>query len=387
MKKVLWIILVFTGVIGLKAEKWPEKKTIVERMTLVNDRFMRKWPVAGDTIRSPKIYPSNIWTRSVYMEGLMALNETSPNRQYVQYATDWAVSNMWGFREGSHTRNADNQCCAQIYADLYRLHGDAQVLGNTERMLNNIVNSTNRKDWTWVDALQMAMPLYAKMGNIKHDIRYFRTMTELYRYTRNKAGQVGLFNSIDGLWWRDSTFIPPYKEPNGKNCYWSRGNGWALAALARTLDETVRADTLFENGEKLEIERLRKMLADDFVAMALAIKKYQRQDGFWNCSLTDELHYGGRETTGTSLFVYGIAWGIRRHLLSPEVFAPVVIRAWNAQARDAVHPDGFLGYVQGTGKEPKDGQPVGYDSQPDFEDFGIGCFLLAGSEMAKLSRK
>jgi hypothetical protein len=52
---------------------------------------------------------------------------------------------------------------------------------------------------------------------------------------------------------------------------------------------------------------------------------------------------------------------------------------------DCVHPDGFLGFVQGTGKEPKDSQPVGYDKVPDFEDFGLGCFLLAGSEMYKLS--
>ena len=45
---------------------------------------------------------------------------------------------------------------------------------------------------------------------------------------------------------------------------------------------------------------------------------------------------------------------------------------------------GFLGYVQGTGKEPKDGQPVTYKSVPDFEDYGVGCFLLAGTEVYKL---
>ena len=44
----------------------------------------------------------------------------------------------------------------------------------------------------------------------------------------------------------------------------------------------------------------------------------------------------------------------------------------------------FLGYVQGTGKEPKDGQPVTYESVPDFEDYGVGCFLLAGTEVYKL---
>ena len=52
--------------------------------------------------------------------------------------------------------------------------------------------------------------------------------------------------------------------------------------------------------------------------------------------------------------------------------------------KDAVHPNGYLGYVQGTGKEPKDGQPVAYDSVPDFDDFGTGCFLLAGTEVYKL---
>jgi unsaturated rhamnogalacturonyl hydrolase len=54
--------------------------------------------------------------------------------------------------------------------------------------------------------------------------------------------------------------------------------------------------------------------------------------------------------------------------------------------KQSVHPNGFLGYVQGTGKEPKDSQPVGYDHVPDFEDFGLGCFLLGASEVYKLTK-
>ena len=49
-------------------------------------------------------------------------------------------------------------------------------------------------------------------------------------------------------------------------------------------------------------------------------------------------------------------------------------------ATDCVHADGFLGYVQGTGKEPASAQPVTYDRHPDFEDFGTGCFLLGAVE-------
>ena len=55
-------------------------------------------------------------------------------------------------------------------------------------------------------------------------------------------------------------------------------------------------------------------------------------------------------------------------------------------AKEAVHPDGKLGFVQGTGKEPKDGQPLNFDKTPDFEDYGLGCYLLAGSEVYKLAK-
>ena len=37
-------------------------------------------------------------------------------------------------------------------------------------------------------------------------------------------------------------------------------------------------------------------------------------------------------------------------------------------------------------KNQKMSQPVGYDIVPNFEDFGLGCFLLAGSEMYKLEK-
>ena len=77
--------------------------------------------------------------------------------------------------------------------------------------------------------------------------------------------------------------------------------------------------------------------------------------------------------------------GVRNGLLDRKEYLPVLLKAWNAMVKDAVHPNGFLGLVQGTGKEPKDSQPVTYDKVPDFEDFGVGCFLLAGSEVYKLN--
>ena len=65
---------------------------------------------------------------------------------------------------------------------------------------------------------------------------------------------------------------------------------------------------------------------------------------------------------------------------------PVVVKAWNAITKEGVRKDGSLAFVQGTGKQPSDGQPVSYTSTPDFEDFGLGCFLLAGAEVFKLKK-
>ena len=118
--------------------------------------------------------------------------------------------------------------------------------------------------------------------------------------------------------------------------------------------------------------------------MSEALKNCQREDGFWNVSLHDPDHFGGKETTGTSLFVYGMAWGINHGILDRKTYLPLVLKAWNGLVNDAVHPNGFLGYVQGTGKEPKDGQPVTSDKIPNFEDYGVGCFLLGAGEIYRL---
>jgi len=84
------------------------------------------------------------------------------------------------------------------------------------------------------------------------------------------------------------------------------------------------------------------------------------------------------------MFVYGMAWGVNNGLLKEKKYRPIIVKAWNAMVKDALHPNGFLGYLQSTGKEPKDGQPLSYDKVPDFEDYGLGAFLLAGAEVYRM---
>jgi hypothetical protein len=207
---------------------------------------------------------------------------------------------------------------------------------------------------------------------------------QMYSYFHNIKSVYGpsngLYNATDHLWWRDTTFLANYTASDGtkQKCYWSRGNGWAFVALARTMDVLPTNDLHY--AEYLQT----------FRDMAVALKAVQRSNGFWNVNLAYTNDYPGPESSGTACFTYGLAWGINHGYLDTNTYLPAVINGWNALAIGALHhgtgaDNGFLGYVQGSGSKPADHQPVTYTSVPDFDDFGLGLFLLAGSQIYQLS--
>jgi rhamnogalacturonyl hydrolase YesR len=352
----------------------PGQKDVLAAMRLANSYFMKKWPDPGKEIVTNVARPSHIWTRGVYYEGLMALYSIDIDKSYYDYAVDWGVKHQWMPRNGITDRNADDQCCGQTWIDLFGIDSVQDRVTNIKACIDNMVKSEKCDDWNWVDAIQMSMPVFTQLGVLYRDSSYFRKMYDLYHYTKTKHGTRGLYNADEHLWWRDKDFVPPYKEPNGQNCYWSRGNGWVLAALVRVL-------SLLPLNDPHRAEYLQ-----DYLDMVKALVPLQRADGFWNPSLRDSTDFGGKELTGTALFTYGMAWGIRQGFLDKKSYAPIVARSWNALVKDCLHPDGMLGWVQGTGKQPKDGQPLSYDKIPDFEDYGLGCFLLAGSEIYQIAQ-
>jgi rhamnogalacturonyl hydrolase YesR len=84
------------------------------------------------------------------------------------------------------------------------------------------------------------------------------------------------------------------------------------------------------------------------------------------------------ETSGTGFFVYGLAWGINHGLLPEKPHRHAVDRGWRALTA-AVQRDGKLGWVQRIGAEPDQ------VSADDTQLYGVGAFLLAASEVSRLS--
>ncbi len=372
MKKILFSLSMAACCSWLSAQEPQQVLNVAQR---VNNYFMQKYADPTQPTFVKKVRPSSLWTRAVYYEGLMALYDIDPDVRYTDYTDRWANFHQWTPRNGVKTTDADDQCCGQTY--LMRIQATTTPEQWKERarfVIENLDNqmATGRTDyWTWIDAIQMAMPLYFQVYKLTGDRRYADYAMQMYRWTRNECGG-GLFNKKTGFWWRDKDFVPPYQEQDGNNCYWSRGDGWVYAALVRVMDQLSPKDKYY------------KELKADFLSMSRAFASCQREDGFWNVSLVSPVTFGGKETTGTSLFLYGMSWGMRKGLLKTKEYKPVADRAWKALATESVHPNGFLGYVQGTGKQPSDSQPVTYTSIPDFEDFGTGCFLLGAVEYYKL---
>lgn len=426
IKKLFMLALVAT--VAHVASAQPEIQDVMGAMERANDYFINKYPNPGKPTFVKKERPSNLWTRGVYFEGLIALTELErllggeKYQMYYKYISDWGNAHSWTPRNGVTTRDADDYCCSQTYLDMYWMEdrGVASKSGAaylpTKQCLDNLIQAEDTpwvaggqtkstgsdRDWTWIDAIQMGLPVFSKMARIAHlsgDMdadRYTDKGWDMYEASREEIGG-GLLNVKDGLWWRDADFVPPYKEPNGEDCYWSRGNGWVYAALVRAMDAMLVAkgaappafmESLGETKwSNIKVDEHFNDYRKDFLLMTKALLACQREDGFWNVSLHDETNYGGVELSGTALFIYGMAWGVRHGYLSAKKYEPVIYRTWEAMVKTCLHPDGFLGYVQGTGKQPSDSQPVTYDKEPDFDDYGLGCFLLCGSEVVRLIAK
>jgi rhamnogalacturonyl hydrolase YesR len=388
MRKLIQLLIILAALPSSMIAQ-PTASEVLDVTRRVNDYFMQKYEDPTVPTNVKKIRPSSLWTRAVYYEGLMALNATDPQQRYVDYSLRWADFHKWTPRNGVNTCDADDQCCGQTYVELlpYTKKDYKELLGNVIANLDHQMQTPNTKAqtttpkaktsvnslygwWTWIDAIQMAMPLYVQVYQLTGDKKYLDHGMQMYRWSRNECGG-GLFNVKDGLWWRDADYVPPYKEPDGKDCYWSRGNGWVYAALVRCMNILPK--------KSKEYKELKK----DFLLMSEGLLKCQREDGFWNPSLVST-NYEMKETSGTALFLYGFCWGMRNGLLKEKDYRAAADKAWKAMTSDAVHHDGFLGWMQGTGKDPSAGQPLSYDKVPDFEDYGTGCFLLGATEYYKL---
>ncbi|MGB3008051.1 MAG: glycoside hydrolase family 88 protein, partial [Chitinophagaceae bacterium] len=184
MKRIIYLSILLLFSASVDAQKLPCGKKILKTLRLTNQYFMDKWPDAGKPIFTNIERPSNIWTRAVYYEGLMSLYNIDKKKTYYDYTLQWGEKHKWGLRGGVKTRNADNQCCGQTYIDMYLLDNQQhpERVKDIKASIDSMMLTGKIDDWNWIDALQMAMPVFVKLGNLYNDTSYFRRMYEMYAF-------------------------------------------------------------------------------------------------------------------------------------------------------------------------------------------------------------
>jgi len=104
----------------------------------------------------------------------------------------------------------------------------------------------------------------------------------------------------------------------------------------------------------------------------------QRADGLWSAGLLDSLDHPMAETSGTALITYALAYGINEGILDKNIYEPHVESAWQGLVAH-IYTDGRLGAIQPVGDSPGKFKPT------SSYVYGVGGFLLAGSEIYKLA--
>jgi unsaturated rhamnogalacturonyl hydrolase len=327
------------------------------------------WQI-GDIEKNGWHYPPTDWTNGAYFAGQMAWARMANDDRQINFLKGVGETNKW--MGGPERFFADDYCVGQTYAELFMLYKDSAMIKpmielgddilrqpHTESLLWNFDGGLHNREWAWCDALFMGPPTLGYLYKVTGNKKYLDGMNKLWWKSTNF-----LYDTTEHLYFRDSRFFEK-KEKNGAKVFWSRGNGWVIAGIARILNNMPANYSDRKGYEKI------------FKAVAKRVASLQQPDGTWHASLLDPASFAPKETSGTAFFAYALAWGINNGLLSYNEYYPTLKKSWEALI-GCVHDNGKLGFVQVPGAAP---ETVTYD---DTEVYGVGAFLLAGTELFKL---
>lgn len=364
MRLIAWLVLpllFLTGCANVGTGNRPKRAEVVALMERVAD-----WQLQHPA--DAKKHPETGWVQAAGYTGFMALGSISTSPRFVDAMRAMGERNGW--KPASRVYHADDHCVIQTYAELYRQdRKPEQIAPSVERFDYILAHPSigslefvgaNKSDrWSWCDALFMAPPAWARLWSVTGKQAYLDFAVTHWWETSDY-----LYDKEEHLYARDSTYFPR-REANGKKVFWSRGNGWVFAGLVRMM-QILPPD-----------HPSRSRFEQQFKEMAAKLITVQQADGFWRSSLLDPESYPAEEESGTGFYCYGLAWGLNTGLLDRSTYLPHVLSAWKALGT-CVEPDGKLKHVQPVGADPKK-----FDAQSTVP-YGVGAFLLAGSEVYRL---
>lgn len=363
-KIFLLLAVLFLSVIAVEAKEIQpgEIKMLMKR---VADWQIEHFDECYSGRKSP--HHELFWANGALYIGMLEWAAISNDENYYEWLKQIGDNNDWKLHERKY--HADDHTVGQMYVELYRRYGDEKMIEPTKEQFEFILyhpsisilnwrTPFHQDRWNWCDALFMSPPVWAQLYHETDDERYLDFLMKEFKATTDF-----LFDKKESLYYRDERYIN--QLDNGTKIFWSRGNGWVFAGLVNILSELEP-----ESKEYKYFLRIYKKMARKLIEI-------QTPQGHWAMSLLDQEFYPTPEISGTSFFIYGLAWGMNNEILDKESFLPAVITGWNTII-SYVTDEGMLGYVQPIGAAPGKAWP------DKTEVYGAGAFLSAGSEVYKL---
>ncbi|MCM1078203.1 MAG: glycoside hydrolase family 88 protein [Bacteroidales bacterium] len=201
----------------------------------------------------------------------------------------------------------DNGPMGASLIDLYMRHKDKaffDYIQSTDEHLRKgeprLSDGTIARIWPhvntiWADDAFMAVSFLSRMGEMTGDNSYFD----------DAARQIVSYDKH--LWCPEKQiYYHCHHTDNGEHgvAHWSRANGWMFMAQADLLQRMPENHPM--RGKVLEI----------FRKQASGVARYQGNNGLWHQLLDKEDSY--EEITGTAMFVFGIARGVKNGWLHPD---------------------------------------------------------------------
>lgn len=306
------------------------------------------------------------WTFAALYDGMLAYSRQTKDPSAQDAVRRMAEKFDWKLIEVRFP-HADDEAIGKSYAALFTQDHVAAHLAPTQAVMDRLVARPDEAKpvWWWCDALFMAPPLLARLSAITGDHKYIDYMNKEWKITAAL-----LYDKDEHLYFRDDRFldIAKFHEANGKKVFWSRGDGWVVAGLAEILEYLPKNDPS------------RPMYEQQFKDMVSKIASLQPADGLWRTGLLDPEAYKMPEVSGTAFFTFAMAYGVNHGLLERAKYEPIIKKSW-AGMLSHIYADGRLGNIQPIGFAPDKFEPgASYV-------YGVGGFLLAGSEIDRMIKK
>lgn len=328
------------------------KPQVAKAVKLVADWQLKRLPVDAQ-------YD---WTFAALYAGYMEVPRDVAGNKYKQAMMAIAEELYWS--PGPRVEHADDQAVGQMYMEQYFLYRNKKMMGPMKARLDQEMATPDdpRKPlWWWCDALFMAPPIFADMAKATGDRKYLDFMDHEWTITTNL-----LYDKDKHLYSRDAAWIDKH-EKNSEKVFWSRGNGWVMGGIVRVLKQLPKGSPL----RAKYVELLKEMSAE--------VLSIQGKDGLWRPGLLDGDSYPLPEISGSAFITYALAYGVNERILERRTYLAVVEKAW-AGMLTHVYADGRLGCIQPGGASP------GALTETSSYVYGVGAYLLAGSEIYRASK-